>query len=586
LFNLTSIANKGVNICILRRYTLAAICCLAMLLSFGQTHYKDSLLQVIKSNANSAAKINTLLLLSDSEVTDKKLALDFANNAYQLAVNTDNEKGKLDALIRISQFNFMLSDIKNAIETGLEAKNLAIQLDKKPELAIVLDGLGMLYYNLGDKKKCAEYYFSSLKLAEQLADKNMICLTLSRIGLLYNDQKDYEKADEYLKRSLALTKELDNKEGTATNLNNLANVAINKADYSKALSYLKEALDITTKTDNPLLEASHYLNIGKVYFKTRNFPAAMQYYKRALEIFTKTGNLLRITTCRLSIGEVELAAKNYTQANENITQALNISEKQGLKELIYRSYQLYHELSLAKKDTVLAYKYTILENQWKDSLALGENKQSLARMELQYHFEKKEQSEKAERERKTILNTAVIIALALSIIIILLIMNQLRLRAKKSKLEKEGLEKELDFKKKELTLNVMSLMKKSELLSDFSKKIVQFEGEATNEETKYALKRVGKELQKTAEEETLKEFSLRFKEVHKDFYDALLKKFPDLTPSELKLCAFLKLNLSTKEISELTGQRLNTLENARYRLRMKLGITNSEVNLVTFLSQI
>ena len=91
---------------------------------------------------------------------------------------------------------------------------------------------------------------------------------------------------------------------------------------------------------------------------------------------------------------------------------------------------------------------------------------------------------------------------------------------------------------------------------------------------------------KSTEEETLKEFSLRFKEVHKEFYDKLLQQFPDLTPSEIKLCAFLRLNMTSKEISELTGQRLNTLENARYRLRQKLGITNSETNLVSFLAQI
>jgi DNA-binding CsgD family transcriptional regulator len=63
-------------------------------------------------------------------------------------------------------------------------------------------------------------------------------------------------------------------------------------------------------------------------------------------------------------------------------------------------------------------------------------------------------------------------------------------------------------------------------------------------------------------------------------------KYPDLTQSELKLCAFLRLNMSTKEISELTGQRILTIDHARYRLRKKLGISNSEINLVTFLSQI
>ena len=75
-------------------------------------------------------------------------------------------------------------------------------------------------------------------------------------------------------------------------------------------------------------------------------------------------------------------------------------------------------------------------------------------------------------------------------------------------------------------------------------------------------------------------------EVHEDFYDTLLKRFPDLSPSELRLCAFLKLNMTTKEISELTGHQMNSLEMARYRLRQKLGISNSEVNLITFLSQI
>jgi len=49
---------------------------------------------------------------------------------------------------------------------------------------------------------------------------------------------------------------------------------------------------------------------------------------------------------------------------------------------------------------------------------------------------------------------------------------------------------------------------------------------------------------------------------------------------------FLRLNMSTKKISELTGQSLNALETTRYRLLKKLGISNSQINLITFLSQI
>jgi DNA-binding CsgD family transcriptional regulator len=143
----------------------------------------------------------------------------------------------------------------------------------------------------------------------------------------------------------------------------------------------------------------------------------------------------------------------------------------------------------------------------------------------------------------------------------------------------------LEFKNKELALNVMSLLKKNEILSEISKKLINVKNEAVKDETKDAIRRIYKELQKSTDDEIWEEFELRFRQVHSEFYNKLMKRFPDLSPSEQRLCAFLRLNMSSKEISELTGQSLNALETARYRLRKKLGITNSQVNLITFLSK-
>jgi len=570
----------------LRKIFVTTLFCIAILFSTAKAQPSDSLLYIVKNDKNPENRINALLKLSDQEGSDHEKALTYVNQALELAKQEGNERDELNALIRLSQIYYSQSNYKESIETALKGKALAQKLDLKPQMAILLDGIGLIYYNLGDKKECAANYFSSLKIAEQLGNKELICKTLSRIGLLYNDQKEYDKALEYFLKSQKISKELNDNVGLAVNLNNLGNVYYQKGDYKKSLYYLKEALKISKMIGNEWLEATNYVNFGKAYLKLKNYLLAMQYLNQALEIFDRIKDLTKASSCRLNIAEAYIATGKYQLADEKINEVLSISKQQGLKDFIYQSYKLFHELSLHQHDTSEAYKYTILENQWKDSLALGENKRNLARMELQYHFEKQEQLDKAEQAKRSILNTAIIITLALSIIIILLILNQLRLKAKKSKLEKEGLEKELDFKKKELTLNVMSLMKKTEMLTDLYNKIVQFEKEATHDETRQALKRVSKELQKTSEDDTLKEFSLRFKEVHKDFYDTLLRQFPDLSPSDLKLCAFLRLNMTTKEISELTGQRLNTLENARYRLRLKLGITNSEVNLVTFLAQI
>jgi len=190
------------------------------------------------------------------------------------------------------------------------------------------------------------------------------------------------------------------------------------------------------------------------------------------------------------------------------------------------------------------------------------------------------------QQRQDFMVLIIIITLILGLGIIILILTRQKIKAKNTALEKENLEIELEFKNKELALKVMSLLKKNEILSDISKKLLVVKNDAVKQETKTAINKIYKELQKSTDDEIWEEFELRFKQVHSDFYEQLMTKFPDLTPSEQRLCAFLKLNMSSKEISGLTGQSLNALETARYRLRKKLGISNSQINMISFLSQL
>jgi DNA-binding CsgD family transcriptional regulator len=132
----------------------------------------------------------------------------------------------------------------------------------------------------------------------------------------------------------------------------------------------------------------------------------------------------------------------------------------------------------------------------------------------------------------------------------------------------------------------MTLIRKNEILSGMGDKLMNIQNDAVREETKFAIKKIARELQQTTDSEIWNEFETRFKQVHNDFYNSLNRNFPSLTPAEKRLCAFLKINMTTKEISELTGQRIDTLEIARWRLRKKLKITNTKTNLVTYLSEI
>jgi DNA-binding CsgD family transcriptional regulator len=155
-----------------------------------------------------------------------------------------------------------------------------------------------------------------------------------------------------------------------------------------------------------------------------------------------------------------------------------------------------------------------------------------------------------------------------------------------SKVKQQKLEDEIEFKNKELTSNVMSLMKKNEMLGEVTNKLIEVEKQAVKEETKTALQRIAKDIEKSTQEKIWEEFEIRFKQVHSEFYERLNRNYPDLSPNEQRLCAFLRLNLSSKEIAALTNKNTRSVEMARFRLRKKLGISSQDINLISFISSI
>jgi hypothetical protein len=210
----------------------------------------------------------------------------------------------------------------------------------------------------------------------------------------------------------------------------------------------------------------------------------------------------------------------------------------------------------------------------------------MLRLEIQYTIDKQERMKQTRQQRRNFIIGLIILCLLSGIVIVTLINSHQKIKIRNTMLEKQSVELELDVKNKRLSGYLMALIKKNEIISQVSEKLIKIEETASNPETKNAIGKMSKELLNQTDNKLLEEFSARFQEVHVGFYDALLHKYPELTQNDMRLCAYLRLNMSTKEISELTGQTIISLENARYRLRKKFGINNSDINLVTFIHQI
>jgi tetratricopeptide (TPR) repeat protein len=547
----------------------------------------DSLQLALRTESDSIHKIEIQIRLAEDYVnTDLSKAQIFGEEAYAASEKASYDEGKMHSSFVLAKIYFFKSDLMMAMNYATISKRIAEELDDELYIAYSLDAIGAIFYDLGNQAKSSENFFAGLKIYEELGDKEGIGANLCRIGTLYLDQKNYDKAEEYYLNSIRLAKEINSQEGIASNLNNLAKVYSEKKDYAKALKTYEEALDINIRDGNAYLEASNYLNIADVYGKMKDYASAVDKVEQARKIFEQIGNKIRVAKSQVLLSEIYLQTGQAGESKELALSALKIANEQGYKEIVASAADLLYHISLSQNDSSAAFRYFSLEKQYQDSLFLVEKQKTLTSLELQYQFEKEEQTQELARQRKNIVIFVISGILVFSLVIFILIMKQLRLKSKKLELEKEAFERELEFKNKEMVLNVMSLMKKNEMLADLSEKLVVIEKETTSAESRDTLRKVARELQKSQEEEIWKEFSTRFKEVHGEFYDKLLKKFPALTPNELKLCAFLRLNMSSKDIAELTGQRVSSLETARYRLRQKLGIANSDVNLITFLSSI
>ena len=147
------------------------------------------------------------------------------------------------------------------------------------------------------------------------------------------------------------------------------------------------------------------------------------------------------------------------------------------------------------------------------------------------------------------------------------------------------LEQELARNKKELT---SSVLKKFQLSSNFEKLERQInsiiEGKESNEDS-VLLRQTLLDYKSNIAASNWYEFEEAFVKVHTGFYSKLENDFPDLTSNERKICAFIKLGMSTKQMAAITCQSESALKKARYRLRKKLAISNN-INILNFLQSI
>ncbi len=154
------------------------------------------------------------------------------------------------------------------------------------------------------------------------------------------------------------------------------------------------------------------------------------------------------------------------------------------------------------------------------------------------------------------------------------------------RLRNEKLNLEMIHKEKELANSTMLLIQKNEILHKLKNELVKIKNALNDDQLKNdlntTLKRIGKEIDN---EKQWQVFNTHVEQVHEDLFKKLKSQYPSLTPRELSLCAYLRMNISSKEIATLMNISTRGVEIGRYRIRKKLGLDRN-ANLTDFMIQL
>lgn len=503
--------------------------------------------------------------------------------------NAREDTLKTKILLEISSLYYNHNYIR-AIEFAKKAREFALKSNAPKFEAKADRALGNLFTAMGDYKNASKHYFSALKFYEAEKDSLGIVSMHNNLGVVYDRLGEFDKALTHYFKARDMFNQLRPQQQQAFGLpslyNNIANIYQTKRDYKSALQYYTKALTLAIETNNRAVQGVAYNNLGKLYFlDLKQQDTALLYLRRGLKVREEEGNKAEIAKSLVILSNYYNKQGATDEAKATANRAIELGKEIGSLEILQNGYLCLSEVEEAlgkNKESLAAYKnFKNFSDSIKDQQASGE----ITRLQLQYDFEKADQLREEESRQSRARYVITIITLSVGLVVAILLTILIRTRARQTELKRKNLAQDVEIKNKELTTNVMYLIRKNELINSVAERLLKLQSTIPAESHKI-IHDIIIDLQKEADSDSWKEFELRFHQVHSEFYKNLRKQYPALSPADEKLCAFLRLNMSSKEIAAITQQSIKSVEVARARLRKKLNLTNTTSNLVTHLANL
>ena len=499
--------------------------------------------------------------------------IDSLENVLQ---TTPEDTNRVNTLIKLCEV-LTYSDTKRVQEVANETVELSQKIDFKKGEGKGYVYLGYYYHRLGNEPRAIEFLLKALTIFETISDNRQIAVCNNNVGVIYLSQDDTKAALLHFNKALSSWTNQGYKSGIARALGNIADVYETEKNDSLALQYYQRSLAINEEINDKSAVSNIYNAMGEIYFRSQNYDESFRYQQQALQLAIETGSINLQSGIYTALSDLYLIQNNPSQALVHAERALEIGKKINSKRNIADSYHQLSKVYAAAKNYTKAYEFQSLYVTLNDSMKSSESLSNIEKMKANYELDKKELEIKAlnnEMSVKIIRRNSFIVACLALLVIGALVYHRQRLIMKKR----------LESKKQLLDFYTHNLREKSEMLDKISEDLETLKQKSVEEDTE--IDKFNKILHAAIlTDEDWENFKKAFEEVYPRFFAKLRYHYPDITVSELRLSALIKLKLSLKESASMLGISPESIKKSRYRLRKKFDLPEKET-LEDFISKI
>lgn len=501
----------------------------------------------------------------------EQLSRQYPDSAYRLiklmldkAVSQNDRPTEGDCLQQIGLLLYHQGSYVQAIDYLLQAQKIFLNTNDTQRLARNRNELGTVYYYNEQVDRALSQFNEALSFYRQRNSVEGLAQTYANIGHIYEKRKNPKQAYHYQKLALANSQAANDVTSLTKIYENLGSIFEDEARYDSAHFYYQHALTLAQKTHDEIGQIEIINNLGDVFRKTGRYQEGLKLSHEAMKRAKQTGELYQLSAALRDI------AKTYRFLNQPDS----------------------------------AYAYLERSRDLVDAIYAAENTRQITLLQTLYDVEHKD-SEIAQLNAQKQVDFVIIIAASVVLVLIGILaavvisrqrlklrneqaLNQqnqqifqaqnelMQVELKNQQLEEENLKGQLELKSKELTTHTLQIIQKNQVLEELKEDLTAILKDDKRDQKKQLRQLVEKISLNFSQDKYWDDFRTIFDQVHPYFFTQLTQHFPDLTATDLRLIALLKMNISSADVATLLGISSDSLRVSRYRLRKKIGLAEGE----------